>query len=170
MKKRTAMTAVALSTAMIFGVAPAHAEDAPQSTVSAPTDSAPSETNSENSAETPARSSSSEGEGSGNSSGSSNDDTSEDPARDDNIGSSGYSKNGASSNPAPEGPFNNETSSFLNRYLAYSESEEWQFFSTIIAAVAGLFTVVVELLSVYVSTVPGAKEKVGGVVNGLLPK
>lgn len=84
--------------------------------------------------------------------------------------SSSFDTNGASSENAPEGPFNPERSSNLNRLNAYLQSDQWEVITAVVAAVSALIVAISQLAVIVVTFNPDAKKQFDAWVNRLLPK
>lgn len=136
MKKRNTFLAAMLSAAMAFSATPATVAQA--TTVELASTTGVETTN--NSA-TGANTSNTNGE------------TKEDPDGPDPTKDT-WDKNGASSDPAPDGPFKREA---LNRLSAYLNSNHFKTVSAIVEVIAGVITVSSQLAAIVITVSPTAK-------------
>lgn len=144
MKKRTALIAATLSTAMVFGVMPANAETAtgtaptstPTSTPSAPANTADADQK--------------------NDSGKSTESTTTTPPQNALDPDKGlWDTNGASSDSGKQGSFGG--SSGLNRLENYVNSNQFKTISIIVSAISAVITVGTQLAAIAVTVSPNAK-------------
>ncbi|MCZ9293270.1 hypothetical protein [Corynebacterium meitnerae] len=70
-----------------------------------------------------------------------------------------WDKNNASSNPAPEGPFNAEKSSTLNRVSAYYQSNHFKMISLIVGSVATIIGALANFAAVIIGSNPELKAR-----------
>lgn len=131
MKKRNTFLAAMLSAAMAFSATPA--------TVAQATPAEPASTTAYSA--TGADTSNTNGE------------TKEDPDGPDPTKDT-WDKNGASSDPAPDGPFKREA---LNRLSAYLNSNHFKTVSAIVEVIAGVITVSSQLAAIVITVSPTAK-------------
>lgn len=136
MKKRTGLIAAALSAAMIFGSAPAPVLAAEPATESE------NKTTEDKTGEKDSDKKKEEEE---------EDRWQLDPTKDT------WDTNGASSDPAPKGPFDEEKSSGLNRVDAYFKSNQFKMIYIIVTAIAGVITVGSQIIALIISVNPAAK-------------
>lgn len=75
-----------------------------------------------------------------------------------------WDKNGASSNPAPEGPFKRDG---MNRISAYFQSNHFKMISMIVSVIAGVITVGSQLAAMVISVSPTAKAQFDNFIKQL---
>ncbi|WP_297851405.1 hypothetical protein [uncultured Corynebacterium sp.] len=154
MKKRTSLIVATLSAAMVFGAAPALAQtDADDANTTADAVTTTDTGNTDNTTDESNAGDQSKADPEADPEAEERDPNELDPTKDI------WDKNGASSQPAPNGSF--EKLKGLNRAAAYFQSNHFKMVSTIVAAIAAVITVGSQLLAIIISVSPTAKAQLG---------
>lgn len=148
MKKRNAFLAATLSAAMAFSVAPAAVaetanDDSTSISENGTTNTGNDGTDSDNGGDKEKPSKNGK-----------KDEDEEDDSRSLDPNKPMWDKNGASSDPAPEGPFKRDG---MNRIAAYFNSNQFKTISMIVSVIAGVITVGSQLAAIVISVSPTAK-------------
>ena len=166
MKKRNAFLAATLSAAMAFSAAPAAVAETANDESSSASDTGTTNTGTDTGTGNDGTDTDNGGKkkDEDNSGGKKKDKEDEDDSQSLDPNKPMWDKNGASSNPAPEGPFKRDG---MNRISAYFQSNHFKMISMIVSVIAGVITVGSQLAAMVISVSPTAKAQFDNFIKQL---